>query len=50
MWKNTLKVIDFLEGTSEGFKGHHPSLPESPYHSLYQRYFPTAAAPFSPLK
>lgn len=38
--ENTLKVIDFLKNHPQVEKVNHPSLPESPYHELYQRYFP----------
>jgi O-acetylhomoserine (thiol)-lyase len=41
--QNTLKVVDFLKDHPLVEKVNHPSLPESPYHGLYQRYFPQGA-------
>ncbi len=38
--ENTLKVIDFLKTHPKVEKINHPSLPDSPYHGLYQQYFP----------
>jgi len=38
--ENALKVIDFLKNHPRVEKVNHPSLPESPYHALYQKYFP----------
>ncbi len=37
---NTLKVIEFLKNHPQVERINHPSLPESPYHKLYQEYFP----------
>lgn len=38
--ENTRKVIDFLKSHPQVEKVNHPSLPDSPYHGLYQKYFP----------
>ena len=38
--ENTLKVVQFLNNHPLVEKVNHPSLPESPYHALYQKYFP----------
>lgn len=38
--ENALKVIDFLKTHPGVERVNHPSLPESPYHRLYQQYFP----------
>ncbi len=38
--ENTLKVVEFLNAHPLVEKVNHPSLPDSPYHALYQRYFP----------
>ena len=37
---NTQKVIDFLQNHPQVEKVNHPSLPDSPYHDLYEKYFP----------
>jgi O-acetylhomoserine (thiol)-lyase len=42
--ENTLKVLDYLKKHPKVEKIHHPSLPDDPSHSLYQRYFPKGAA------
>lgn len=41
--ENALKVAKWLEGRPEVVKVHHPALSGSPYHSLYQKYFPRGA-------
>lgn len=41
--ENTLKVVDFLSGHPKVAKVNHPSLSDSPYYNLYQRYFPNGA-------
>ncbi len=38
--QNALKVVDFLKSHKNVETVHHPSLPESPSHALYERYFP----------
>lgn len=38
--ENTLKVLDFLKKHPGVKKINHPSLPDSPYHKLYEEYFP----------
>ncbi len=38
--ENTLRVIDFLKGHPKVERVNHPSLPGSPYYSLYKKYFP----------
>ncbi len=41
--ENALKVIDYLKTCPLVEKIHHPSLPDSPDHALYERYFPKGA-------
>ena len=41
--ENSLKVIEFLKNHPKVERVNHPSLPDSPYHSLYQHYFPKGA-------
>ena len=41
--ENALKVVAFLSGHPKVAKVNHPSLPDSPTHALYQRYFPKGA-------
>lgn len=38
--ENTLKVVEFLSQHPKVERVNHPSLPDSPYHGLYQNYFP----------
>ncbi|HHU05892.1 MAG TPA: O-acetylhomoserine aminocarboxypropyltransferase/cysteine synthase [Clostridiales bacterium] len=38
--ENTLKVVEYLKNHPQVEKVNHPSLPESPHHELYKRYFP----------
>ena len=38
--ENALKVVDFLKRHPKVVKVNHPSLPEHPEHTLYQKYFP----------
>ena len=38
--ENTKKVVEFLKNHPKVAKVNHPSLPEHPDHSLYQKYFP----------
>ena len=40
---NTLKVIDFLKNHRNIERVNHPSLPDSPSHALYNRYYPNGA-------
>lgn len=40
---NALKVVDFLNDHPNVESVSHPSLPESRYHALYERYFPHGA-------
>ncbi len=42
--ENTLKVVEFLQNHPKVAKVNHPSLPDSPYHELYQKYFPKGGA------
>ncbi len=42
--ENTLKVVDFLSKHPKIAKVNHPSLPDSPYHDLYTKYFPKGGA------
>lgn len=37
---NSLKVVEFLNGHPMVEKVNHPSLPDNPYHTLYESYFP----------
>lgn len=41
---NTLKVVEYLQKHPKVEKVNHPSLPDSPYHELYQEYFPEGGA------
>ncbi|MCR5813098.1 MAG: O-acetylhomoserine aminocarboxypropyltransferase/cysteine synthase [Desulfovibrio sp.] len=41
--ENALAVVDFLKNHASVERVNHPSLPESPGHALYQRYFPKGA-------
>ncbi len=41
--ENALKVVDFLNKHPKVAKVNHPSLPDSPYHELYNKYFPNGA-------
>ena len=38
--ENTKKVIEYLKNNPKVEKINHPSLPDSPYHELYKKYFP----------
>ena len=38
--ENTLGVIDFLKNHPKVERVNHPSLPDSLYNKLYQKYFP----------
>ncbi|MGN0557714.1 MAG: O-acetylhomoserine aminocarboxypropyltransferase/cysteine synthase family protein [Acutalibacteraceae bacterium] len=42
--ENTLKTVDFLKNHPKVESVSHPSLPDSPYHELYNRYFPRGGA------
>ncbi len=42
--ENALKVVEFLNNHPQVEKVNHPSLPDSPYHDLYQKYFPNGGA------
>lgn len=42
--ENTKKIVDFLSSHPKVERVNHPSLPDSPYHALYERYFPDGAA------
>ena len=41
---NTKKAVEFLAAHPKVSAVNHPSLPDSPYHSLYKRYFPKGGA------
>jgi O-acetylhomoserine (thiol)-lyase len=41
--ENALKVVEFLKSHPQVEKVNHPALPENPYHSLYNKYFPKGA-------
>lgn len=41
--ENTLKVIDFLRNHPKVEHVNHPAQQDSPYHSLYKKYFPHGA-------
>lgn len=38
--QNALKVVEYLKNHPKIEKVNHPSLADSPYHDLYERYFP----------
>lgn len=38
--ENTKKVVDYLASHPQVERVNHPSLPESPSHELYEKYFP----------
>lgn len=38
--ENALKIVDYLKNHPQVEAVHHPSLPESPSHDLYKKYFP----------
>lgn len=38
--QNALKVAEYLDRHPKVEKVNHPSLPDSPYHGLYKKYFP----------
>jgi len=42
--ENTLRVVDFLAQHPKVESVNHPSLPDNPYHALYQKYFPNGGA------
>lgn len=41
--ENALKVVDFLSKHPKVERVNHPSLPDSPYKPLYDKYFPNGA-------
>lgn len=41
---NALKVVGFLSKHPKVERVNHPSLPDSPYHKLYEKYFPIGGA------
>ncbi len=41
---NALRVVEFLSKHPRVESVNHPSLPDNPYHSLYNRYFPSGAS------
>ncbi len=41
--ENALKVVEFLSQHPKVRKVNHPSLPDSPYHDLYNKYYPKGA-------
>ena len=42
--ENTKKVVEYLQNHPLVEKVNHPSLPEHPNHSLYEKYFPNGGA------
>lgn len=42
--QNALKVVEYLKKQDNVERVNHPSLPESPYYELYQKYFPEGGA------
>ncbi len=42
--ENALQVVDFLAKHPKVESVNHPSLPDNPYHTLYQKYFPNGGA------
>ena len=43
--ENTKKVVAFLDQHPQVVKVNHPSLPQHPNYTLYQKYFPAGGAP-----
>ena len=41
--ENALKVVEYLNNHPQVEAVHHPSLPNNPSHSLYNKYFPNGA-------
>lgn len=41
--QNALRVVEFLNAHPAVEAVHHPSLPDSPTHALYEKYFPQGA-------
>jgi O-acetylhomoserine (thiol)-lyase len=41
--ENALKIVGYLKDHPKVESVNHPSLPDSPYHRLYRRYFPEGA-------
>ncbi len=41
--ENALKVVEFLQKHPKVERVKHPSLPDNPYHALYNEYFPKGA-------
>lgn len=42
--ENALKIVNYLNNHPLVEKVNHPSLPDNPYHTLYQKYFPRGGA------
>lgn len=42
--ENTRKVVEFLKNHPQVEKVNHPSLPDHPDHTLYEKYFPNGGA------
>lgn len=42
--ENTKKVVEFLQNHPKVAKVNHPSLPDHPDHTLYEKYFPNGGA------
>lgn len=42
--ENALKIVNYLNNHPLVEKVNHPSLPDNPYHALYQKYFPRGGA------
>ena len=42
--ENTIKVVEFLKNHPKVESVNHPSLPDSPYNALYNKYFPNGGA------
>lgn len=42
--ENALKIVNYLKNHPKVDKVNHPSLPENPYHDLYNRYFPNGGS------
>lgn len=42
--ENALRVVEFLAKHPRVERVNHPSLPDSPYHALYEKYFPRGGA------
>lgn len=42
--ENALKIVNYLKNHPKVEKVNHPSLPDNPYHDLYNKYFPNGGS------